>query len=150
MEWTTAIVDDKFLEFITKDTKKDGMYKNGIYQNMYRRRENIDIFYDDIATQLKLFASNTFGFVVTNDTTNEVFERAVEECKYFTLITGYTPNTIIRTFENKNGVRKIEDIELDKGDLLILNDSLEYTFGSETYTTDKVFEVVYLFFDDQR
>jgi hypothetical protein len=123
-----------------------GTYQNGVYQILFKPNDVIDPFYEKIATHLNMTASGRMGFVVTKDTKNEVFEKVVEDDEYYTILVGYMPKTIIKTVEKIDDISIIVDIEFGKGDLLILKNTLQYTYGNQTYTTNKIFEVVYMYF----
>jgi hypothetical protein len=119
---------------------------NGIYKKLYNTDIigddlNVDSFFKSIANCLNMSVSSRIGFVVTKSANEEVSEDLSRE-KQFTLIVGYMPNTTVKIIQNDDDML---EIQFNKGDLIILNHSLKYTFGNPKYTANKVFEVLYLF-----
>lgn len=153
MEEFFEVLEGKSVLTIEEYILSEGSNENGIHQRHFKPKEkvigcNTDNFFNKIGSYLNMDVSDKFGFVVMMNTNDEVFVRASEE-QYYTLLFGYKPNTKLQIVQKVNDIAKIDVIEFTKGDLIILNNSVEYTYGSATYTENKIFEVIYMFFNSK-
>jgi hypothetical protein len=151
MEKFVEVLEEKSISTTEDHILSKGNNKHGIYQKILNSEEqnigcNTVDFFQQIGIYLDMEVSDRFGYVVTTNTNDEVFVRATKE-KYYTLLFGYMPDTKLQIVQTADDNTNVEEIEFTKGDLIILTDSIEYTYGSATYKENKIFEVIYMFFN---
>lgn len=155
MEKFVEFLDDAQLLRIENSIISRGEKKFGILMRKYVESKSknttgyvIDCFFNSIACYLNTTFSGRHGILVTTD--EDVVEEFISEshAKYYTLFLGYMPNTIIKTVQMVEDKPFIVEIEFNKGDLIIVSDSIQCKFTNSTYTANKIFEVIYMNFDN--
>jgi hypothetical protein len=156
---------EKFISFLNEETllkieegvKLKGKKQFGIYQRKFSKSQientrsyDIECFFKSVANFLNTTVSDRHCFVVTTEISEQEEFVNVSDEKYYTLILGYMPNTIIKTEQMVDDHPIAVEIDFNKGDLIILNDSIKCMYRNSTYTANKTFEVLYMFLDNNK